>query len=289
MVEMEGLIKKADILIEALPYIQKLAGKTLVIKYGGHAMINEELRNSVMEDIILLKCVGANPILVHGGGPDISAALKQYQVESQFIDGLRVTDGETMAVAQMVLVGKTNKEIVSLLGSKGGRAIGLCGIDGRLILCSKKEHTYEGQNVDLGYVGDIISISNNVLTTLTNNDFIPVVAPVGTDKQGNSYNINADTVASAIACALKAEKLMMLTDTSGILDGEGQTIFELSRDEVMQHIEDGIISGGMIPKSLGCIEAIDKGVRRVHILDGRIPHSILLEIFTDTGIGTMIK
>ncbi len=285
---MEHLIKKAEILTEALPYIQKLRGKTIVIKYGGNAMINEDLKNMVMEDIILLKYVGANPILVHGGGPDISNALKQYNIESKFINGLRVTDEETVKIAQMVLVGKTNKEIVSLINKHGGYGIGICGIDGNIIKCCKMTKDADGNEIDIGYVGDIISINSKALDLLASDDYIPVIAPIGIDDNGQSYNINADTVASSVACAMKAEKLVMLTDIEGILDKDKNVIFSMTCKEVDEKIADGTIAGGMIPKTRGCVEAIENGVRRVHIIDGRVPHCILLEIFTDTGIGTMI-
>ena len=288
--EMKPIIDKAKVLIEALPYIQKFYGKTVVIKYGGNAMINEELKNKVMEDVTLLKYIGINPIVVHGGGPDISAALKKFDIESEFINGLRVTDKDTMEVAQMVLIGKTNKEIVSLLGTKGGKGLGISGIDGGLIECEKCYTEVDGSKVDIGYVGDIVKINEKVLDVLTKDDYIPVVAPIGVDKEGNSYNINADTVAGAIAAALKAEKLILLTDIDGIkesMDSE-EIIYNISRDEINKMIEDEKIVGGMIPKVKGGIEAIEAGVNTVHIIDGRIPHCLLLEIFTDSGIGTMI-
>ncbi len=284
---MQELIKKAGILIEALPYIQKLYDKTVVIKYGGNAMINEELKHSVMEDVTLLKYVGMHPVVVHGGGPDITAALSAFQIESKFVGGLRVTDAETMRVAQMVLVGKTNKEVVSLLNQNGGKAVGICGIDGNLIECEPMDTDSEGNPVDLGFVGRIVNINQKLLVNLTRDEFIPVIAPVGVDKNGQSYNINADTVAGAIAAAVGAEKLMFLTDVSGVKDAAGNVIYEMSAAKAARMIEDGTISGGMIPKVRGCIEAAMQGVNRVHIIDGRILHSILLEIFTDTGIGTM--
>ncbi|MBQ9915298.1 MAG: acetylglutamate kinase [Clostridia bacterium] len=284
---MEELIKKAGILVEALPYIRKLYNKTVVIKYGGNAMINEDLKHSVMEDVTLLKYVGMHPVVVHGGGPDISAALKTYNIESKFVGGLRVTDAQTMAVAQMVLVGKTNKEIVSLLNQFGGKAVGICGIDGGLIECEPMDKDADGNPVDLGYVGKIVKINKELLLKLTEDAFIPVIAPIGMDKNGQSYNINADTVAGEIAAAVGAEKLMFLTDVEGVKDKDGKVIFSMSAEEVDACIEDGTISGGMIPKVRGCMEAVDKGVNRVHIIDGRILHSILLEIFTDAGIGTM--
>lgn len=284
----EGLIKKAGILVEALPYIQKLYKKTIVIKYGGNAMINDELKKSVIEDVVLLKFVGLNPVLVHGGGPDISNALKTYHVESKFINGLRVTDEDTMHIAQMVLVGKTNKEIVSLLNAKGGKAIGLCGLDGKLIEC-KKLYTYvDGKKEDIGFVGEVEKINTKVIKLLTDDEYIPVIAPVGVDGNGQSYNINADTVAAEVAKALKAEKLIYLTDVDGVKDKEGEVMPVIPTDEVDGYIEKGVISGGMIPKILSCKDAVLHGVKRVHIIDGRILHSILLEIFTKKGIGTMI-
>lgn len=286
---MEGLIKKAGILIEALPYIQKFYGKTVVIKYGGNAMINDELKSSVMEDITLLKFIGLNPIVVHGGGPDISSELNSHNVKSEFINGLRKTDDETMRIAQMVLVGKTNKEIVSLINSKGGRAVGICGIDAGFIKCKKQTTLVDGVKKDLGWVGEIEEVSDYLITHLANDRCIPVIAPIGTDDDGNSYNINADTVAGAVAAAVKAEKLILLTDVEGIKDKEDNVIYEADKDEIDNMISDGTISGGMIPKVKGCMEAIDSGVAGVHIIDGRIPHCLLLEIFTKSGIGTLIK
>ena len=286
---MEALIKKAQILVDALPYIQKFAGKTVVIKYGGNAMINEELKNQVMEDITLLKFIGLNPIVVHGGGPDISAALHEKGVQSRFINGLRVTDEVTVKVAQQVLIGKTNKEIVSLLNQKGGKAIGVSGIDGSFIECEKQKAIVDGDEVDIGYVGRIKSIKRNILDLLYNDQWIPVIAPIGTDEDGNSYNVNADTVASEVAMALGAEKLILLTDVEGIKDAGGKVVYEATIHQINDMIEDGTISGGMIPKVQGCTQAIEGGVNSVHIIDGRIPHCLLLEIFTRTGIGSMIK
>lgn len=288
--EIKPIIDKAKILIEALPYIQKFYGKTVVIKYGGNAMINEELKNKVMEDITLLKYIGINPIVVHGGGPDISAALTRFDIKSEFVNGLRVTDEETMKVARMVLIGKTNKEIVSLLGTKGGKGIGLSGIDGKLIECKKYYTEIDGKKTDIGYVGDIVRINENVLDIMTNGDYIPVVAPIGVDEEGNSYNINADTVAGAIAAAAKAEKLVLLTDIDGIKESvdSPEIIYQITKPEIDKMIADKKIVGGMIPKVKGGLEALDAGVNAVHIIDGRIPHCLLLEIFTDSGIGTMI-
>lgn len=286
---MEELIKKAGILIDALPYIQKFAGKTIIIKYGGNAMINQELKNSVMEDITLLKFVGLNPIVVHGGGPDISAALAKNGVKTQFINGLRVTDAETMAIAQQVLVGKTNKEVVSLLNCKGARAMGVCGIDGAFIKCKKQDMTVDGEKVDLGFVGDIVSVDPHMLFSVIDDGYIPVIAPIGMDDEGNSYNINADNVAAAVAAAAGAEKLILLTDVEGVKDADGNIVYEADREEILKMIKDEVITGGMIPKVTGCLDAIEAGVKGVHIIDGRIPHCLLLEIFTKTGIGTLIK
>jgi acetylglutamate kinase len=292
MEDMQALIGKANILVEALPYIQSLAGKTVVIKYGGNAMINDTLKNSVMEDITLLKFIGINPVVVHGGGPDINTMLDRLGIRSEFRNGLRVTDAETMSVAQMVLVGKTNKEIVSMLNRKGAHAVGICGIDGKLIECERMTEGSDGQPVDLGYVGRIVRINTRVLTMLANDEYIPVVAPIGIGPDGESYNINADTVAGEIAAALKAEKLMTLTDVEGVRgmgeDGLDAVIPVLTEEDIDRMIAAGAISGGMIPKVLGCLDTVKRGVGRAHIIDGRIPHCLLLEIFTNKGIGTMI-
>ena len=288
---MKDIIKKAEILIEALPYIQALNGRTVVIKYGGNAMISDDLKHSVMEDITLLKYIGVNPVVVHGGGPDITRILKRLNVESEFVNGLRKTDRTTMEIAQMVLVGKTNKEIVSLLNHMGGKAIGICGIDDNLIECEKLTITQEnGEELDLGFVGKITNINPHILNVLSQGPYIPVVAPIGVDKNGQSYNINADTVAAELACALKAEKLILLTDVEGVKTSrEGTKIINaLTISEAKKLIEDNVIVEGMIPKVLGCIKALDNGVKRTHIVDGRIPLCILLGMFTNRGIGTMI-
>ena len=289
--EIKPIIDKAKILIEALPYIQKFNGKTVVIKYGGNAMINDELKNKVMEDITLLKYIGINPIVVHGGGPDISKALKKFDIESEFINGLRVTDEETMRVAQMVLVGKTNKEIVSLLGTKGGKGLGISGIDGGLIECRKCFTEVNGEKVDIGFVGDIVNINERVLDIMTKDDYIPVVAPIGTDSEGNSYNINADYVAAEIAGALHAEKLLLLTDIDGVykdFEDKDSFISTLTVAEAKEYIKEGIISGGMIPKIEACLKSIEAGTNKVRIIDGRQPHSIILELLTNSGIGTQV-
>jgi acetylglutamate kinase len=288
---MQEFIKKAEILVEALPYIKEFYGKTAVIKYGGNAMISSELKNSVMEDITLLKYIGMNPIVVHGGGPDISDALKTYQVDSEFVNGLRVTNSRTMEIAQMVLIGKTNKEIVSLLNVNGGNAVGISGIDSNLFMCEKQNVTVDGIEKDIGFVGNIVNINCEIVEKLSNNGYIPIIAPIGVDENGQSYNINADTAAGALAGALKAEKLILLTDIEGIKYDVSQSdiIYEIEKSEILKLIDKGVITKGMIPKVLGGINAIDNGVERVHIIDGRIPHCLLLEIFTNTGIGTMIK
>ncbi|MBP1757719.1 MAG: N-acetylglutamate kinase [Firmicutes bacterium] len=292
MKDIQSIINKAEILIEALPYIQRLAGKTVVIKYGGNAMINDDLKTDVMEDVTLLKFIGINPVLVHGGGPDINAMLKRLEIPSEFRKGLRVTDSETMSVAQMVLIGKTNKEIVSRLGQLGAKAIGISGIDGGLIECERITTDDDGQPLDIGYVGKITRINTKVLEMLASDEYIPVVAPIGIGADGQSYNINADTVAGEIAAALSAEKLMMLTDIEGVMakneQGDLQVIPVLNEVEIRDLIDRGVISGGMIPKVMGCLDTVLRGVGRAHIIDGRIPHCLLLEIFTNKGIGTMI-
>jgi acetylglutamate kinase len=290
MFDYTEIIRKAEILVEALPYIQALAGKTVVIKYGGNAMVSDELKNSVMEDITLLKYIGLNPVVVHGGGPEISKALKSFNIQSEFINGLRKTDEQTMEIAQMVLVGKTNKEIVSLINQKGGKAVGISGIDGSLIECEKHYEVVDGEKIDLGYVGEIINVNTHTLEVLTKDEYIPVVSPIGTDKNGRSYNINADTVAAELASALKAEKLILLTDVEGVKGSgdNGPILHAITCEGVHKLIEEGVIVGGMIPKVLGCVSALENGVGRAHIIDGRIPHCLLLEIFTNKGIGTMI-
>ena len=283
-------INKANILIEALPYIQRLWGKTIVIKYGGNAMKNDELTRKILEDVTLLKYVGINPILVHGGGPEINAMLKRVGVESVFHNGLRITDDATMEIVQMVLAGKLNKNIAAEINMLGGKAIGLCGKDAELIKVKKKPPLADG--VDLGHVGDIVSINTKLLESLCSDEYIPVISSVGTDENGQSYNINADTAAAAVATALKAEKLIFLTDIDGVrADPEDPTsLFPiLTVEHAKALIADGTISGGMIPKVTACTDAVENGVRRVHILNGTIPHPIILEIFTDRGIGTMFE
>lgn len=286
--EMDTLIKNANILLEALPYIQVLSGKTIVIKYGGNAMLEDQVTRTIMQDITLLKYVGMNPIVVHGGGPEINTLLKRLDIPTRFAGGYRVTGAEAMEAVQMVLTGKINKDIVASLNAMGGKAIGLCGIDAGLIRCTKAP-PIGGE--DLGFVGQIESIDTRLIKLLADDQFIPVIAPVGVDKDGHSYNINADTVAGELAAALQAEKLIFLTDVDGIRrdrDDPATLIPVITVGETYDAIESGMIEGGMIPKVLGCIHAIKKGVKRTHILNGTIPHPIVLEIFTDRGIGTMV-
>ncbi len=285
---METLIKKAHILIEALPYIQKLSGKLVVIKYGGNAMLDEDLTQKILQDVTLLKYVGVHPVVVHGGGPEINKLLKALSIEPKFHNGLRITDADTMEVVQMVLTGKINKDITAKLNLLGGKAIGLCGKDANLIEVNKRPAK---DGVDLGYVGDIVNVNTRLIKFLAYDEYIPVIAPVGVGPDGMSYNINADTVAGEIAARLKAEKLMFLTDIDGIRKDPKDPktlIHQIGIDEIHSMIGDGSIEGGMIPKVLGCIHSVEQGVNRTHILDGTIPHPILLEIFTDTGIGTMV-
>lgn len=288
--------EKAAILVEALPYIKEFHGKTVVIKYGGNAMINKELKDAVMQDIVLMKYVGMNPVVIHGGGPEINTMLKRVNKVSKFINGLRVTDEEVMEIVEMVLVGKVNKEIVSGIQQNGGRAMGLSGKDGGLITARKKkyyEKDSEGKQneIDLGFVGEVESIKASVIREIIGQGYVPVIAPIGISRENETYNINADYVAGKVAEALSADKFVLLTDTEGIYDDRGDEkkfYSSLNVNEVDSLIEEGVINGGMIPKVECCVEAIENGVGRVHIIDGRIPHSILLEIFTASGIGTMI-
>jgi acetylglutamate kinase len=284
---------KAAVLAEALPYIRKFSGKTVVIKYGGAAMAAADLKDAVMQDIALMKYVGMNPILVHGGGPEVSNLSKKLGLESRFIDGLRVTDAATMEVAQMVLVGKTNREIVTHLGAHGVKAVGLSGQDGGLIRATKHLHKSmkTGEVVDLGYVGDVSAIDVGVLESLTQAGFVPVIAPVGMGPAGEPYNINADTVAGAVAAALHAEKLVLLTDVEGVRadkDDPASLLARVTAEEIRGWMARGKLEGGMIPKLECCLTALDAGVNRVHIIDGRVRHSLLMEIFTDKGSGTMV-
>lgn len=277
----------ANILIQALPYIQEYYGKTMVIKYGGNAMINNELTETVINDIVLMKCIGINPIIVHGGGPDINSFLKKMNHQIKFIDGLRYTDKDTMEVAQMVLAGKVNKDLVKLLGRCGGKSLGFSGIDGDLITCTKLQ-----SNNDLGYVGEITNINTEPLNLAINAGYIPVVASIGTDeKHEDSYNINADTCAAKVAAALKAEKLLLLTDVPGVLanpQDPSSLIATLRLHEIPKLTLDKVIQGGMLPKINCCVESVRLGVKKAVIIDGRIPHAILLELLSEKGIGTEI-
>lgn len=285
---------RAKVLIEALPYIQRFNGATVVVKYGGHAMVDDELKQNFALNIILMKYVGMNPVVVHGGGPQIGVFLERLSITSEFVDGMRVTDKQTMDVVEMVLVGKVNKEIVTLINSNGGRAVGLSGKDGNLIMTRKMEYKRDaGGNqppeiIDMGMVGEITAVDNRVLMSLMKDQFIPVIAPVGTNKRGETYNINADLVAGRIASSLEARKLILLTDTEGVLDREGRLISTLKTEKARQLINDKTIKGGMIPKINCCLEALSNGVQKAHIIDGRQTHAILLEIFSKVGVGTEI-
>ncbi len=283
---MEKYIEKAKVLVEALPYIKQFNGKTVVIKYGGSAMVDERIKEMVIEDIVLMKLVGFKPVIVHGGGKEISKTLKSMGIESEFFNGLRVTDKETVDVVEMVLSGKVNKDVVQLIQNHDLNAVGISGKDGKTLKVHKK--VVEGK--DIGFVGDIRKVDTTLIRSLIDSDFIPVIAPVGTDDTGATYNINADYAASAIAGALEAEKLIFLTDVEGVLKDVSDSASLISKINVGQvdgYIDDGIISGGMIPKVMCCVEGIEKGVRHVHILDGRVEHSLLLEMFTVSGVGTM--
>lgn len=282
---MQSLVDKAKVLIEALPYMRRFLGRTIVIKYGGHAMTDAELRSSFAVDVVLLKYIGVRPVIVHGGGPQIGATLDRLGKKSTFIDGLRVTDDDTMEVVEMVLGGKINREIVELVQQGGGRAVGLTGSDGGMLRVRRKQ--IEGR--DLGRVGEIAQVDARVLTAVSDAGFIPVVAPIGVDAQGLTHNVNADEAAGAIARALDAEKLMLLTDVTGVKDGNGRLLSQLSVEEARKYIAEGVINEGMIPKVDCCIDALAGGVTRTHIVDGRVLHAILLEIFTDdSGVGTLI-
>ena len=278
-------MERAEVLTAALPYIKKYSGKTVIVKYGGNAMVNEQLKQQVMEDIVLLWLIGVKVVLVHGGGPEISQTMKKLGKESVFVNGLRVTDRETVDIVQMVLAGKVNKTLVNLLQIKGGHAVGLCGIDGGII-----EATVKDEN--LGYVGEITKIRTQPITDLLEKNYIPVISTIASDRQGNTFNINGDTAAAYIAGALGAERLIMMTDIAGLLmdkDDPSTLIPVVTVSEAKKLYEEGVISGGMIPKVDCCIEALEHGVNNVVIMDGRIPHSILMELLTDEGAGTMVR
>ncbi|PZU11578.1 acetylglutamate kinase [Sphingomonas sp.] len=279
------LLAKAETLAEALPYMQRYAGQTFVVKYGGHAMGNAEAATDFAEDVVLLKAVGINPIVVHGGGPQIGAMLKAQGIESRFVDGLRVTDAPTMKTAEMVLSGAINKEIVSWISRAGGRAVGISGKDGRLVTVEKVQHPTD----DLGFVGEPDDIDTRVLDTISKAGMIPVVAPIGVGPDGETYNINADTMAGALAIATGAERLFLLTDVAGVLDKQKNLIPDLTPSQIKMLRVDGTISGGMIPKLETCIDAVEGGVDAAVILDGRVPHAMLIEIFTKQGAGTLVR
>ena len=283
----------ARVLTEALPYIKRFHGKTIVVKFGGNAMVDDELKHSFARDIVLMKLVGFNPVVVHGGGPQIGKLLERIGKESRFVDGMRVTDAETMDVVEMVLGGLVNKEIVQLINSQGGRAVGLSGKDGGLIRARKlvlpgKEDAEATELVDMGHVGEVAAVEPAIVNMLDQGEFIPVIAPIGVGDDGRSYNINADLVAGKVAEVLQAEKLILLTNTAGLLDQEGRLLTGLDAARVQGLINDGTIHGGMLPKIRCALEAVQQGVHAAHIIDGRVTHAVLLELFTDSGVGTLI-
>ncbi|MBN2039044.1 MAG: acetylglutamate kinase [Spirochaetes bacterium] len=280
-------LEKVTTLIESFPYIREFHGKTIVIKYGGNAMLDDKVKKSFARDMVLLKFVGINPVIVHGGGPQIGNLLKQIGKTSEFVDGLRVTDSETMDIVEMVLVGKVNKEIVNNINMEGGKAVGLSGKDGGLIIAQKIYHNVDGKDMDIGQVGTVKYVNPKIIDTLDREKFIPVIAPIGFDENGTTYNINADLAAGKIAEALKAEKLILLTDIEGVKI-KGELASSLSDKDIPILIKSGEITGGMIPKLNCCIDAITGGVHKAHIIDGRVEHAVLLEIFTDAGVGTEI-
>lgn len=291
-----GRQEKAAVLVEALPYIKEFYGKRVVIKYGGSAMASDKLKEAIMKDIVLMKYVGMKPIVVHGGGPAVNRMLERVGIKSAFVNGLRVTDEQTMEIVQMVLAGSINKDIVTLLNSHGAKAVGLCGKDSGLLRVERqfvKVNDGSGSvDIDIGLVGQVREVDTEILDVLTDNGFIPVIAPIGTGPGGRSYNVNADYAASAIAGAVKADKLVLLTDVEGIMDsrgGEEKLVSSVNRQEAAWLMEEGVITGGMIPKVQCCLEALEKGVGRIHIINGTVMHSLLLEIFTESGIGTMIE
>ncbi|MBP6261568.1 MAG: acetylglutamate kinase [Chromatiaceae bacterium] len=285
----------AHVLVEALPYIQRFQGKTIVIKYGGNAMVEQTLKEGFARDVVLMKLVGINPVIVHGGGPQIGDLLKRLGITSEFIQGMRVTDTETMDVVEMVLGGQVNKEIVTLINRHGGRAVGLTGKDGDLIRARKlllrrdAPELKEPEIIDIGHVGEVESIDVRVVDMLVKGDFIPVIAPIGVGKDGRSYNINADLVAGKVAEFLKAEKLMLLTNTPGLLDSAGQLVTDLDVSRLDEMVRTGVIHGGMLPKIQCAVDAVQAGVRTAHILDGRVEHALLLDLFTNEGVGTLIR
>ena len=283
---------KAEILSEALPYIRRFHGKTIVVKYGGNAMTDEKLKESFAHDIVMLKLVGLNPVVVHGGGPQIEQALSRMGKKGEFVQGMRVTDEETMTIVEMVLAGQVNKEIVELINHAGGKAVGLTGQDGNLIQASKlliESRDKPGEMLDIGQVGKIVTIDPSIIQTLTTSGFVPVIAPIGSGEQGETYNINADVVAGKIAEVLRAEKLVLLTNIAGVMDKQGNLLSGLTSREIDELFADGTISGGMLPKISSALDAAKAGVNAVHIIDGRVDHCLLLEIMTAAGVGTMIR
>jgi acetylglutamate kinase len=287
---------RARLLTESLPYIQRFRGKTLVIKYGGNAMVDDALKEGFARDVVMMKLVGINPVVVHGGGPQIGQLLERIGKKSEFVQGMRVTDRETMDVVEMVLGGLVNKEIVSLINRHGGRAVGLTGKDGGLIRARKlvmkrasNDVTLPDEIIDIGHVGEVEQIDPEVVALLDSRQFIPVIAPIGVGPEGESYNINADVVAGKLAITLQAEKLVLLTNTTGVLDKEGKLLTGLSASDVRSRIADGTITGGMLPKVNYALDAVSSGVKSAHIIDGRVPHAVLLEILTDAGVGTLIR
>jgi acetylglutamate kinase len=291
----DSAIKIANVLTEALPYIQRFTGKTIVVKFGGNAMTDKKLKEQFARDVVLMKLVGMNPLVVHGGGPQIGSLLEKLNIKSRFVDGMRVTDSETMDVVEMVLGGSVNKEIVSLLNNNGGKAVGLTGKDGNLIQAKKMQVTHQSPEmtapeiIDIGHVGAVESIDRAVLDMLLSSNFIPVIAPIGVGVDGASYNINADLVAGKIAEVMGAEKLMLLTNVAGLMNRNNEVLTGLSTQQVDELIADGTIHGGMLPKISCALDAVKEGVKSAHIIDGRVPHAVLLEIFTDEGVGTLIS
>lgn len=294
MEHIQSSMERADILIEALPYIRRFYNKTIVIKYGGHAMTDGDLKDKFARDVVMMKYIGMHPVVVHGGGPQIGGLLKKLGKESKFIQGMRVTDQETMNIVEMVLVGMVNKEIVGMINQHGGKAVGLSGKDGNLVVAEKyylnedkAQHT-PSEIIDIGLVGKVKEVNAELIVSLNQNGFIPVIAPTGIGEKGETYNINADIVAGEVAAALKAEKLLLLTDVAGVLDNEKNLIQTMTNQDALNLIDDGTVEGGMFPKVKCCLKALRGGVKKTHIIDGRLKHAILLEMFTDKGIGTEI-
>ncbi|HPB14785.1 MAG TPA: acetylglutamate kinase [Smithellaceae bacterium] len=294
MEKIQSSMERADILLEALPYIRRFYNKTIVIKYGGHAMVDQDLKDKFARDVVMMKYIGINPVVVHGGGPQIGGFLKKLGKESKFIQGMRVTDEETMNIVEMVLVGMVNKEIVGLINRHGGKAVGLSGKDGNLVEAEKyylndeKAKNTPSEIIDIGLVGKVKAVNAGLIVSLAANGFIPVIAPTGMGENGETYNINADIVAGEVAAALKAEKLLLLTDVAGVLDAGKNLINTMTDQEALHLIDEGIVEGGMFPKVKCCLKALRGGVKKAHIVDGRLKHAILLEVFTDKGIGTEI-